>query len=97
MAVELVESEKNKLDELVAKLQYFKDKLEDINYTHDQQKYMEIMKEFSVYRRSIKDEELCEIFFHSKYYKEFRDFFQEKAAYYRRALEAGESISIISK
>lgn len=89
---ELISSEQQKLDKLVEKLKYFKSKLLELDYTHNQKEYMDVMNEFSSYIRSIKDEELCDIFFHSKYFSMFHLFFKEKSAYHWRSLEASETL-----
>ncbi len=71
MAVELVPSEQEKFDSLIRTLEQFKIQLDWIDYTHSQETYMKVVKELSDYICWIKDQELCEIVRHSKYYQKF--------------------------
>lgn len=91
------ESEKNKLNELVKDLKNFKKEIESINYIHEQKKFFDTMKEFRKYVAHEKFDNIYEIFSHSQYFIEFKDFFWKVNLYYVRALESVQTISVMTK
>lgn len=86
-----------KLNTLVNKLDYFKNKIMSIDYIHDKKEFFDIMKEFRKYIALIEDEKLCDMFYHSKYYYSYKAFFREKNYFYMRAVECVEAFSIMTK
>jgi len=94
---EITNWEKKKLEDLTKRLDEFKERLELFDYVHDKEEFFWVMKSFRKFIAKIDDNNLCELFFHSKYYWKNKDFFREKNYYYMRAIESLEAISIMTK
>lgn len=82
---------------LITQFRQFKDQLEHIDYVHQKEEFLKIMKQFRDYIVSVDDVYLSEAYFHSKESDTYTEFFREKNYYYLRALESTESLNIISK
>lgn len=89
--------DKEKLANLVNNLENYKQKLEKINYTHDKKEFFEVMTNFRRYLLSADEEGLYEVFFHSKHFRKYKDFFTNINNYYLRMLESLQSISIMTR
>lgn len=85
------------LQELIAKLDFFKKELEKYDYIHHKNEFFSVMKEFRKFIKEMNDKKLFEEFYHSKRYEEFKKFFREKNNYYGRAMESVEALSIMTK
>jgi hypothetical protein len=88
-------SQKKSLETLIQKLEDFKNRLQNCDYTHKKEDFLSIMQKFRKYIAKIDDTELCSNFYHSRYYEEYKTFFRNQNDYYMRALEAMEAVSII--
>lgn len=86
-----------KLNQIIAKLDGFKNDLLKVDYIRDKKSFFKIMREFRSYIPSVKDKKICDILIHSKYFNNYRKFFSERNMYYLRSLESIQSISIITK
>lgn len=91
------DNEKIRLEELTRVFDDFKQQLESCDYTHENEMFLDIMREFRKYIASIDDEKLCEIFMHSKDYEHYCSFFKQYNDYYMRALESAEAVSVITR
>lgn len=97
MLAEITEHNRKKLDELISTLDFYKRKLESMDYIHQQQEFFSLMKEFSKFVASVSDYELCNLFYHSRVYDEYEAFFREQNNYYLRAIEAVEAVAVMTK
>lgn len=95
--INLTKIEKAELNELIKKLDSFKKTLEECDHTHEIEYFFSTMRQFRKFVASVENETLCDNFFHSKYYEEYRIFFRDKNYYYMRAVETIEAASIIEK
>lgn len=95
--METSKSSIDKLNILVNKLEFFKNQIKSIDYIHDKKEFFDIMKDFRKYIAQIKDEELCDMFYHSKYYNDYKKFFRDKNYFYMRSVECIEALSIMTK
>ena len=84
-------------DQLIEKLQDYKNKLIKLDYIHNKNDFFTTMKEFRHFIASIQDEELFLKFYHWSKYNDFKIFFKDKNNYYIRAIEALESVSVMTK
>jgi len=91
------ESDLKKLNELIADLEKYRKTIISIDYIHNKEDFFDIMKELRKYLASLRDESLYDMFFHSKYYKVYKDFFTDTNMYYLRTVESVQSLSIITK
>jgi len=91
------ESDLKKLNELIANLEKYRKTIISIDYIHNKEDFFDIMKELRKYLASLRDESLYGMFFHSKYYKLYKDFFTDTNMYYLRTVESVQSLSIITK
>jgi len=91
------ESDLKKLNELIANLEKYRKTIISIDYIHNKEDFFDIMKELRKYLASLRDESLYDMFFHSKYYKVYKDFFTDTNMYYLRTVESVQSLSIITK
>jgi len=91
------QTEISDLNNLVNKLEDFRKEITNIDYIHKKSEFFEIMKEFRSYLLSIENKQLHETFFHSKYFKLYKDFFTDINQYYLRSIESLQSISIMTK
>lgn len=82
---------------LIAKLQSFKEELEAIHYTKEEQEYFEKMWQVWDFFTSFDDEEAYEVFSHTKEFEEFNMFFVKQDEYFERSLDSAEAINIVTK
>lgn len=93
----ITQEDKVKLDEFIKNLDSYKERLELFDYIHHKEEFFWVMKSFRNFFAGIDDQRLCDIFFHSKHYQGYKNFFREKNDYYMRAIESVEAISIMTK
>jgi len=90
-------TEIEKLNKLVEKLEDFRQKLQKIDYIHNQNNFFDTMRKFRMFIALKEHNDLYDIFSHSKYFDEYKDFFSKVNMYYIRALESVQTISIMTK
>ena len=95
--IQLSIKDKKRLDDLIKELERFRRLLKRYDYIHNKGKFFELMRDLRRFIATYNEQEICDIFFHSKYYRDHRKFFQEMNNYYIRAVEAVEAISIMTK
>jgi len=93
----LTESDKKKLNELIKNLEFFRTELVNIDYIHKKKEFFNIMVKLRKYLLSVEDGKIFNFFFHSKYYKFYNEYFTNINQYYLRSLEAIQSLSIMTK
>lgn len=86
-----------KLNDLVKSLEIFRNKLISIDYIHNKKVFFDVMKDLRKYLLKIENQDLYKIFLHSKYFKEYKEFFSSINMYYLRSLESLQSISIMTR
>lgn len=91
------ESDINNLNILINTLEDYKNQLNETDFVHDKIKFFSIMQDFRKYLASIKDLNLCNLFYHSKSYNKYKTFFRERNYFYMRSVECVEAFSIMTK
>lgn len=84
-------------ENLLKQLDSFIIELTDLDYVHHKKEFFEVMRRFRLFLRSVDDPDLCEWFLHSKKFDYYKKFFSARNYYYYRALEAIESLSIMTR
>lgn len=90
-------NKEQELQKLISELDVFKQKLSRIDYIHNKYDFLEIMRELRKFLSSIIDDEIVELFLHSRFFIENHEFFVWLNQYFIRAIEADESLWIMSK
>ncbi|MDQ7008852.1 MAG: hypothetical protein Q9M94_01005, partial [Candidatus Gracilibacteria bacterium] len=90
-------TEIEKIKIIADELEKFRKDIISIDYIHNKIDFFEIMERFRKYlvERSIGNN--FEIFYHSKYYKFYKDFFTDINEYYIRSLESMQAISVMTQ
>ncbi len=97
MKSDITPADRKQLNHFLKKLDRFQEDISACDYTHQKQKYFDLMRSFREYLAGIQDVQLCEHFYHSQEYEKYRDFFVSQNNYYMRALEAIEAVTIMTK
>lgn len=79
------------VNDLINKLNKFKEILDTIDYTHSREDFFSFMSELDKFTSQDIDKEIFSQFYHSKYFAEFKKIFLEPHQYFMRAIEAQES------
>ncbi len=95
--MKFTKDEIKKLEQFILKLQEFKEKIDKVDYIHNKEKFFDIMKEFRKYLLEHDDGNIYTIFYHSKYYDFYKNYFTRINEYYLRSLESIQSLSVITK
>ena len=84
------------LNTIVKNFENYRKKIIEIDYIHDKIEFFEIMKKFRKYIASL-DDDMFNIFYHSKDYEFYEDFFTNIHEYYLRSLESIQSLSVMTR
>jgi len=91
------EADLKKIHDLINNLEDYRKKILSIDYIHNKKDFFDIMKKLRKYLASLDNENIYNIFFHSKYHKYYKDFFTDINLYYLRNIESVQSLSIITQ
>ena len=86
-----------KIKVIVDELEKFRKNIISIDYIHNKTDFFEIMEKFRKYLVEISVWNNFEIFYHSKYYKFYKDFFTDINEYYIRSLESMQALSVMTQ
>lgn len=95
--MDFTSAEIEKIKEISEELEIFRKKLISIDYIHDKEEFFSEMKKFRKYLVEIDVWRNFDVFYHSKFYKFYSDFFTGIHDYYTRALESMQSLSVMTK
>lgn len=89
-------NELNKLKLIINELEDFKKDIDNIDYIHNKTHFFDLMKNFRKYIAWL-DSEMFEVFYHSKYFNIYENYFTSTHEYYLRSLESIQSLSVMTK
>lgn len=84
------------LNIILKKLEDFRKKIVNIDYIHNKIDFFDTMKDF---RKTIVwfNPEIYEVFYHSKFFRFYKDFFTSVHEYYLRSIESMQSLSVMTR
>jgi len=85
-----------KLDIIIKDFETFREKITNIDYIHNKVDFFDLMKKFRKYIAHL-DSSMYNIFYHSKFFKFYKDFFTDINEYYLRSIESIQSLSVMTQ
>ena len=86
-----------KIKDIINELEKFRKEIISIDYIHNKADFFKIMEKFRKYLVDISVWNNFEIFYHSKYYKFYKNFFTDIHEYYLRSLESMQALSVMTQ